>query len=152
MNIQWYGNYFLLEISRLYSGFLKQTCKIRASFARKWHCYLLVNRGKSKGLVIRSWAQKIPIRHGKKWFNLHWLQYSYFSIFCRNMEGIYFKCFVVVTDSSVARLVFYICFISPYISDKYFCIYVNLFFTRIFKVYTCCHYQHYFCCCYQQIL
>ena len=88
----------------------------------------------------------------KKWFNLHWLQYSYFSIFCRNMEGIYFKCFVVVTDSSVARLVFYICFISPYISDKYFCIYVNLFFTRIFKVYTCCHYQHYFCCCYQQIL
>ena len=76
-----------------------------------------------------------------------------FSIFCRNMEGIYFKCFVLVTDSSVARLIFYICLINLYISDKYFCIYVNLlFFTRIFKVYTCCHYQYYFCCCYQQIL
>lgn len=64
----------------------------------------------------------------KKWFNLHWLQYSYFSIFCRNMEGIYFKCFVVVTDSSVARLVFYICFISPYIM-------INIFvFTWIYSL------------------
>ena len=141
-----------MEISRFYSGFLKQTCKIRASFARKWHCYLLVNRGKSKGLVMRSWAQKIPTLMEKNESIYIDCNIVIFSIFCRNMEVIYFKCFVVVTDSTLAWLVFYICFISPYISDKYFCIYVNLFFTRIFKVYTCCHYQHYFCCCYQQIL